>query len=307
MRDTPYSGAEMSFGDNVKSELLSALPQRTCCRRSYLHGLLINAENGVAGMVMCRIKGEKTAETVKKLLLEQYGRAPETRNENCYGRAVCVFEFESKRLAAFLEELSDLAHISDEIPELKCPECRGAFAAGVIAAAARFCDPQKAVRMEIGISDPVRAERAAAFFAASWSAPALSFRSGCGSVIFKKSQAVQDILSEAGAPMAAMELIQGDLLREFRGNINRASNCEVRNIGRSVSAAAIQLEAIRLLREAGSFEALPEDLRETAELREKEPECSIAELAGKHSPPISKSGANHRLRRICDAAENLKK
>ena len=88
----------MSFGDNVKSELLGALPQRTCCRRSYLHGLLINAENGVAGMVMCRIKGEKTAETVKKLLLEQYGRAPETRNENCYGRAVCVFEFESKRL-----------------------------------------------------------------------------------------------------------------------------------------------------------------------------------------------------------------
>lgn len=107
--------------------------------------------------------------------------------------------------------------------------------------------------------------------------------------------------------MSAMALIQADLLREFRGNINRASNCEVRNIGRSVNAASAQLEAIARLKEEGLFVGLPEELRETAELREKEPECSIAELAARHSPPISKSGVNHRLRKICEAADKIKK
>ena len=103
-----------------------------------------------------------------------------------------------------------------------------------------------------------------------------------------------------------MKLIQSDLMREFRSNVNRASNCEIRNIGRSVSAAAEQLEAITFLRENGYFSGLPAELRETAELREREQECSISELAAKHSPPISKSGVNHRLHKLCAYAAKMK-
>lgn len=306
MRDQADTRKSMSFGDSVKEELLSALPTAACCRRSFLHGLLVNAENGIAGMVMCRLRGDDVAGTAKKLLAEQYGRTPDERAAICYGRKIITFEFESRRLAAFLAELSDAPYGGD-IPELKCTECGGYFTAGVLASSARLCDPEKSVRLEIGIPDPARAARLASFFRARGAAPIISHRSGSCSLIFKKSADVQDILSYAGAQMSAMALIQADLLREFRGNINRASNCEVRNIGRSVNAASAQLEAIARLKEEGLFAGLPEELRETAELREKEPECSIAELAARHSPPISKSGVNHRLRKICEAADKIKK
>lgn len=297
----------MSFGDSVRAELLAAVPQRACCRRSYLNGIFLNAEYGIEGMVMCRLRDEEIADVAAKLLLEQYGREPDVREESCYGRRIFTFEFESKRLAGFLSELSDVQHSAEEIPDLKCSGCRGAFAAGALLSSARFSDPTKEVRMEISVNDPSRIGRITEFFTKEWGRPGASRRSGGTSLIFRKSAVLQDILSAAGASGAAMELIQGDLLREFRGNVNRAANCEVRNIMRSVSAAGTQLEAIKLLRDSGTFELLPDDLRRTAELREKEPESSISELAEMHHPPISKSGVNHRLRRICELADKLKK
>lgn len=311
----------MSFGDTVKSELIAALPKRTCCRRSYLHGLLINAECGIEGMVVCRVKSDEIAEIVKKLLCEQYGRDPEVRREVCYGRHISFFEFESRRLAAYLSGFSEPIPMNEDanmskkaannasedlIPELKCPDCKNAFTAGVLLSSARYSDPQKTVRVELDINDKARAEKTAALLSDERSAPGYSERTGRCSLILKKSAELQDILSAAGAPMAAMELIQGDLLREFRGNINRASNCEIKNISRAVGAASDRLEAIATLRAAGAFDSLPDDLRETALLCESEPECSIAELALKHPQRISKSGVNHRLRRIYEAAKKLK-
>ena len=49
---------------------------------------------------------------------------------------------------------------------------------------------------------------------------------------------------------------------------------------------------------AGLFAALPDELKETATLREDFPELSLADLAAKHSPAITKSGLNHRLKKL---------
>ena len=54
------------------------------------------------------------------------------------------------------------------------------------------------------------------------------------------------------------------------------------------------------------FEGLDEDLKKTAELRMTYDEVSLSELAARHEPPISKSGLNHRLAKLCDLAEKLK-
>ena len=47
---------------------------------------------------------------------------------------------------------------------------------------------------------------------------------------------------------------------------------------------------------------LPDELKETATLREDFPELSLADLAAKHSPPITKSGLNHRLKKLLELA-----
>ncbi len=295
------------FGDRVRDELLKVLPSSPCCRRSFLHGLLLNAEVGISGMLLCRIQKSDTAAVVRKLLLEQYGRVPDERTEVCYGREVYIFEFESKRLAGFLSAMSDPETDTEKFveSEFKCAGCQNAFFAGALISSARFCDPEKEVRLEFKLYDRERAERLAAQLTTSVGKPILSARSGTYAVICKKNDCVQDLLSAVGASIAAMELIQSDLLRELRGNVNRASNFIVTNIGRAASSALIQLNAIAVLKANGLFEALSDDLKETAALREAEPEISIAELASKHVPPISKSGANHRLKKLCELAETV--
>ena len=57
--------------------------------------------------------------------------------------------------------------------------------------------------------------------------------------------------------------------------------------------------------EKGKLERLSSELIETALLRLENDDVSLAELALLHEPPISKSGLNHRLEKICAAAEDI--
>jgi DNA-binding protein WhiA len=90
--------------------------------------------------------------------------------------------------------------------------------------------------------------------------------------------------------------------RDIRNNENRATNCVARNISKSVDATRKQIEAINKLARNHKLESLPEELRITAGLRLENEDISLSELARLHDPQISKSGLNHRLEKICQAA-----
>ena len=92
-------------------------------------------------------------------------------------------------------------------------------------------------------------------------------------------------------------------IKQVRNNINRRINGEVANIGKIASASAKQLEAINYIKKTAGLETLPEDLREIAYLRLENPEMSLRDLGQNLSPPISRSGANHRLQRLLEYAD----
>ena len=96
------------------------------------------------------------------------------------------------------------------------------------------------------------------------------------------------------------------ILKEMRENVNRQVNCETSNIRKSVSAAVRQIEDIRLLQDSGHFSELPETLKEAARLRLENPDMPLFELGQKCSPPVGKSGINHRLRKIGQLANDLR-
>ncbi|MBQ1453275.1 MAG: DNA-binding protein WhiA, partial [Ruminococcus sp.] len=85
-----------------------------------------------------------------------------------------------------------------------------------------------------------------------------------------------------------------------RNNVNRRINSEIANIDKVASASAKQLEAIEYIKKTIGLEALPDDLREIAYLRLDNPEMSLRALGENLSPPISRSGANHRMQRIME-------
>ena len=100
-----------------------------------------------------------------------------------------------------------------------------------------------------------------------------------------------------------MELMNIRFERQLRGEENRATNCLTKNISKTVSAAVRQTEAIRALQKSGRLSQLPDGVQETAALRLQNPEASLEELRALHDPPITKSGLNHRLKRLLEESE----
>ena len=95
-----------------------------------------------------------------------------------------------------------------------------------------------------------------------------------------------------------MKIIQAKMEKEIRLGVNRRVNCDTANLTKAVDAAQQQLAAIRALRESGEFDRLPEKLRETALLREQNPEATLTELAAMVEPPVSKPTMSYRMRSL---------
>ena len=100
-----------------------------------------------------------------------------------------------------------------------------------------------------------------------------------------------------------MGIIEAKLEKELNNKVNRRVNCDGANISKVVDAAQGQLSAIRILRERGQFEKLPQKLREAALAREAEPEASLTELAAMMDPPITKPAMNNRMKKLLKLAE----
>ena len=125
-------------------------------------------------------------------------------------------------------------------------------------------------------------------------------RSGNYIVYFKGSEQICDLLTYIGAPIQAMEIMGTKAVKQVRNNVNRRINSEMANIGKVVSASVKQIEAIKYIQRTVGLEALPDDLKEIAYLRLENPDMSLRALGENLSPPISRSGANHRLQRLME-------
>jgi len=66
-----------------------------------------------------------------------------------------------------------------------------------------------------------------------------------------------------------------------------------------------QVENIQRVAKTIGLQALPEPLREIAELRLEFPDASLKELGEMLQPKVGKSGVNHRMRKIDELAEKL--
>jgi len=122
---------------------------------------------------------------------------------------------------------------------------------------------------------------------------------------FKGSDEIGDLLSFLGATKSMFRLQNTVAQRSLRNRANRQTNCISANIDKTVNAAEKQLIAIRAIEETVGLQSLPLNLRQAAELRKENPSESLDELAALSG--MSKSGLNHRFRKILDIASQSKK
>lgn len=136
--------------------------------------------------------------------------------------------------------------------------------------------------------------------------PKMVVRKGVRVIYFKDSESIEDMLTFMGAANSSLEIMGVKMYKDMRNNINRKTNFETANITRTVDAAMQQVEAIRKIERYRGLDSLPEQLRKVALIRRDNPEMSLREIGEVIDEPISRSGINHRLRRIVEIAQEIK-
>ena len=131
-------------------------------------------------------------------------------------------------------------------------------------------------------------------------------RKGQSVVYLKEAESIADILNIIGAHKSLLVLENLRVEKYVRNTINRKVNFETANLNKTVDAALSQIDAIKFIAQETGLSHLTKPLKEVAELRLGNETLSLTEIGQLLDPPIGKSGVNHRLRKICKIAENMK-
>ena len=121
----------------------------------------------------------------------------------------------------------------------------------------------------------------------------------------KEADSIALFLNIIGAHNSLFKFEDAKVVHEMNNQINRVVNCETANLSKIVNTAVRQVEAIKKIKSKLGFNNLPDNLREIAEVRLKNPEVSLLELGKLLNPPLGKSGVNHRLKKLEEIAEDL--
>ena len=132
-------------------------------------------------------------------------------------------------------------------------------------------------------------------------------KKGSGYITYiKDGEDIVNFLALIGANNAVLRFEEARVLKDARNNVNRIVNCETANLNKILDAANNQIKNIKLLKDKNKFNSLPEELKEIALIRLKNPDISYEEIGKMLKKPISKSGVSHRLKKINQIAEELK-
>ena len=299
-----------SFSYKAKAELCRTAVQRLCCARAECYGVLLYCNTFTMQEVRIITENPEFAARLPRLFHRafsvKFDRLPA---EETPGSKLIFQITDPDKLRRIVDTLGyDLRqalvlHVNFAMLEEDC--CRVSFLRGAFLAGGSVTDPEKRYHLELSTSHVQASREVSALLQEMGFLPRSVMRSGSAVIYFKQSEHIEDLLTTLGAPVAATEIMTAKVDKEIRNGANRAMNCDMANVNKTLDAVAAQQEAIEKLEKAGQLEKLPEKIQETARLRMQNPELPLAQLAALFDPPISKSCLNHRIRKIMEEARKL--
>ena len=296
----------MSFSSEAKAELCRTGFGGGCCARAELYGVLLHCNTFTPQEVRVITESGDFAERLPGHLDRAFGvRFDRLPGE---GEQKYIFQItEMKKISRMIDAFgfdsrqSPVLHINFGLLEEEC--CRAAFLRGAFLAGGSITEPSKRYHLELVTSHAQASRELAALLTDMGRQPRQTARSGCQVTYFKSSGQIEELLTVMGAPRSALELKNTRAEKQLRNGVNRRVNCEAANLDKAVDAAQEQLLAIRRLYELDRVEGLSAQLKETIILRETYPELTLSQLAEEFDPPITKSGLNHRLRKLVELSK----
>lgn len=297
-----------SFAGKVKNELCRVPVQRLCCARAEAYGVLLYGNTFSPTEVRLITESTDFAARLPRLFQRAFGLKFDRLPEEERGKLIFGITDRSK-LDRIINQLGYdprqnlVLHVNFGLLEDEC--CRTAFLRGAFLAGGSVTDPEKRYHLELDTGHAQASREVAALLTEMGFLPHSVRRGGSSVIYFKQSEHIEDLLTTIGAPAAAMDIMTAKVDKEIRNGANRAMNCDMANVNKTIDAALEQKNAIQRLQENGRLERLPEKLRQTALLRLQYPEMSLSQLAEKCDPPVTKSCMNHRMRKLLEEAKKL--
>ena len=213
--------------------------------------------------------------------------------------------YDEKSLTISVNDKELCEKIQDALESFSVTErtfCRRAYLRGAYLCGGSTTDPGKSYHLEIVCKNKKSADKIIELFETFDVDAKLVERGRYYIVYIKDSNKIVLALNVFEAPVALMEYENTIIMKEMRNSINRQNNCDVANLNKTVSAAQSVISDIKQLMGTAEYENLPDNIKEVAMLRVEYPDASLKELGEMLTPPLGKSGVNHRLRKLSEMA-----
>lgn len=305
-----------SYSSEVKREL-SRVTEQPCCNLAELASLMrmggnlllsgtnlavsFTTENAaVARKVLVLIKGSYPVETEVRV-----SRGQRLKKNNTY----MIRVLPSPKVRELLSVLgifpgsNSVGKGAGGLLRRSC--CRRAYLRGAFLGGGSVSRPEGEYHLEL-VTDNQEFAEALRRVLRQFGLPAgISDRKRDYVVYLKDGDAITSFLRLIGAHNALMSFENVRVVKEMRNQVNRLVNCETANLQKTVDASLRQVESIRRIQQRKGLQVLTPALREVAEARLAHPSATLQELADLWEGKMSKSGLNHRLRKLQQLADAL--
>ncbi len=318
----------MSFSSDVKTELSKNISGARHCQIAELSAMIsmvaeIHYVNNIPVRIVIATERSVIAGTIAGLIRKLFSYIPESavrklgKSSRLY-RIVIDDREMAKRMLDTLKLVNVSAHpekgryiqscqnmkIDGTIVWQEC--CKRAFIKGAFMTSGSISDPNKGYHLEIVSNNNTRAEFIQKLIREFDIECRIVERKRYRVVYIKDGTMIVDILNIMGAHISLMNMENVRILKDISNNVNRKVNCETANMNKTIHAAVRQIQDINYIIKIKGIQYLPDNLRDLALARLEAEDASLKELGEMVTPPISKSGVNHRLRKISEIADELR-
>lgn len=307
----------MSFAGEVKKELSKADISVSSLRLAECYGLLLYSRTFSEAEIKLKTESMCVAERFSDHMSQLFGAIVEkkstlraTREDINLHSIKVLLNNDCRRIFSFFGHSSDSPNLRVNRANIEDDRCISAFLRGVFLACGSVNDPQKNYHLEFCVPYKNLSTDLCTLMGEITECnltPRTTLRNGTHIVYFKDSEQITDLLTYMGASNSAMDIMNAKAYKQMRNVTNRRINSELANISRTVEAGAKILSAIDVIEADRGLSSLPDNLRVVAELKMENPELSLSALGSLLDPPISRSGVNHRLNKLIELAEEIRR
>ena len=286
----------MSFSHKIKNEILSLPVNSINSAKAEIFGIFITGENTNNFESCIRCENDFVIKRMENIFLSypELKKNIKIKNEytskfiyttNISLTSEFILEFYSK----YKKTLSKNNHDNEFL---------SSFLRGIFLSCGNINDPQSGYHLELNLPTETLSQEILNFLnsvkTCDFKAKFIKRRKNF-IVYLKDSECIIDFLVFIGAKKYAMELMQIKMIKEVRNNVNRTTNFETANLNKITNYSSSTV----------GLTYLPDKLYTVAKIRLKHPYISLKEFSKLCGESISKSGINHRLKKIIKIAEDL--